>query len=348
LPDSISITNELLVKVTSNLLLVDELEIMLCNLVQNRLNFCYRRNLRTDYDPAFYEVAIPTTLYITFKKRLREILSTVEGEKSISYLILSKNQFFTKDPEKNFFSLKDRIMALYQYPETWGIPMNISDVQYMEDILRIYSKHYWSFYRHTEKMLAYYQERFRIADFHAHKLKDPLLLQMLPSNGIVSDLNLLDPKRYDSLHSGILGSISQFNISNLTQKKFANKSFTFIHNSRNPTALYDSLDVLMKHHLLSEQTLKKDFKLIFENKMPSVPLQWTGSLSELAYYVKLLHNEYKVIQGLGNNIWKVTSQLFVNGEGHPYYWKRFKGQKKPSRAELIENAASKLIYRISS
>ncbi|NVN97669.1 hypothetical protein HXX01_05630 [Candidatus Nomurabacteria bacterium] len=120
-------------------------------------------------------------------------------------------------------------------------------------------------------------------------------------------------------------------------------SFTYRHNNKNYPAIMDMYDSLKKNHFIAQDTDKKDFRKIFENSAPGRPIEWKGTLSDLAYFIKLLHNEHNLITSLGNNIWKITSQLFVDPEGEPYDWRRFKGQKKPTRAALIEKAVNCII-----
>jgi len=119
-------------------------------------------------------------------------------------------------------------------------------------------------------------------------------------------------------------------------------AFTYKDNSRNANAVADLFDSLQKNGFISSNADKRDFRRIFENTSPKVPISWAGTLSELSYLIKQIHNGEELIENLGNNIWKVTGKLFCDSDGNYYDWKRFKGQKKPARAALLDKAVALL------
>jgi hypothetical protein len=82
-----------------------------------------------------------------------------------------------------------------------------------------------------------------------------------------------------------------------------------------------------------------EFRKIFRDIRPTNPIIWTGNISELFYFIKLLHNDFELINKIPKNIWKITDSLFVDKNGKPFGWERFRRQSKPAKADLLEKAA---------
>jgi hypothetical protein len=132
-------------------------------------------------------------------------------------------------------------------------------------------------------------------------------------------------------------SVSKNNKTKEIRYAFSYKNF-----NKNITAITDLLNFLKEKNFVAGDTDIKDFRKIFSNSKPDNPIKWSGNLSELYYFVKLLHTELQLISNLDKNIWKVTASIFVDGQSNPYDWKKFKGQKTPASAQLIEKAVKLL------
>ena len=92
-------------------------------------------------------------------------------------------------------------------------------------------------------------------------------------------------------------------------------AYTYTKYISNLSALSDTLVSLKKNNFVAQDTDIKDFRKIFNDTTPSKPITWIGTISELAYFIKYLHNELKLIQEIKTNIWKVTSKIFVDDNG---------------------------------
>jgi hypothetical protein len=108
------------------------------------------------------------------------------------------------------------------------------------------------------------------------------------------------------------------------------------------SAITDLLQFLIAKGFVSQETDISDFRKIFNDTKPDKPIQWLMGIESLAYFIKLLHHDLKLIEPLGNNIWKVTAELFVDKNYHHFEWKKFRNQKTPARAELIYRAIAHL------
>jgi bifunctional DNA-binding transcriptional regulator/antitoxin component of YhaV-PrlF toxin-antitoxin module len=104
----------------------------------------------------------------------------------------------------------------------------------------------------------------------------------------------------------------------------------------------DMFNSLIKNNFISKDTNLKEFRKIFNNTSPDSPIIWTGNISELYYFVKLLHYDFKLIDDLKINIWKVTANLFVDVNENPFDWMKFRKLKNPSKAKIIETCVSNL------
>jgi hypothetical protein len=70
---------------------------------------------------------------------------------------------------------------------------------------------------------------------------------------------------------------------------------------------------------------------------------WTGTISELFYFIKLIHNDLQLVENLKQKQWEVTCQCFVDAEGNLFDRSKFRSQKKPKlTAAKIEKSVSNL------
>jgi len=112
----------------------------------------------------------------------------------------------------------------------------------------------------------------------------------------------------------------------------------------NHFAVTETLNFLKDNGFVEKTTSAVDFKKIFRNVKPSKPIRWLTTISDLAYFIKLIHLKYKVIEKVPNNgIWKVTDMLFVDKSGNNFGWESFRGQKPPVGKTMLEIASKFLL-----
>jgi len=119
-------------------------------------------------------------------------------------------------------------------------------------------------------------------------------------------------------------------------------SYYYIGFNKNPGAIADLLDSLKKCGFVAPDTNVKDFKKIFRCEKPDTPIMWYTHVSDLAYFIKYIHREIKVIENMDKTIWTVSANLFVLCDGTHIDAEKLKGQKKPARAKELESAANHL------
>ncbi len=120
-------------------------------------------------------------------------------------------------------------------------------------------------------------------------------------------------------------------------------SFTYNQLSLKSDYIYDLFDGLKSNKFIDSKTNKLDFKRIFSGKPVEKPIIWTGTISDLHYFVKLIHNINQSVEDLKQHQWEVACKCFINSDGSQFDRKQLKEQKKPkSTASILESIANKL------
>jgi hypothetical protein len=128
-----------------------------------------------------------------------------------------------------------------------------------------------------------------------------------------------------------------------SKKKEPVFSFTYKQFNKSQTKLSDLFNGMKKNSLIAKDTSITNFKKVFSGNEIATPITWTGNASELYYFIKLLHNDYKLISNLNQQQWKVTCKCFVSSENGTFNPDKLKSLKKPkATAKHIETLASLL------
>ena len=124
-----------------------------------------------------------------------------------------------------------------------------------------------------------------------------------------------------------------------------NKGYLYKFLATYPDDLKDLHDGLVKAELIEKDTPFSRFKVLFSDKPVEHPVVWTGNVSELCYFIKLIHNVYEAVEDTRQRQWDIACRCFVKADGTPFDRDKLKGQKKPAKsAELIEKMANLLEY----
>lgn len=91
----------------------------------------------------------------------------------------------------------------------------------------------------------------------------------------------------------------------------------------------------LKNFIAKYQT--QPFRKIFSGGAHSdiEPVKWKGTMAELSYFIKRLHNHYKLIKDTKRKHWKMAVNLFVDEKRRPFKVEKLRNQKPPARATLI-------------
>ena len=120
-------------------------------------------------------------------------------------------------------------------------------------------------------------------------------------------------------------------------------SFTYKQLNTNPDYINDLYDGLKSHGFIADNTTKTDFKKIFSGKEVSKPVTWTKTISDLHYFIMLIHNINKSVEDLKQHQWEIACKCFIRSDGRPFDRQQLKEQKKPkSTSAILEKIASNL------
>lgn len=121
------------------------------------------------------------------------------------------------------------------------------------------------------------------------------------------------------------------------------KSFTYNKLVKNSDALKDLLDSLKRYNLVDSKTTIYDIKKVFSDDEISKPIVWTGNVSDLYYFIVLIHNVNKVVKNISPYHWQVTCNCFIKPDGSSFEVTNLKSQKPPKQnAEMMKKVASLL------
>lgn len=120
------------------------------------------------------------------------------------------------------------------------------------------------------------------------------------------------------------------------------KSFEYIRIEKQPENIMYLFDDLKKGNFIFEDTKLNDFKKVFSKKIIVEKIVWTGTISELNYFIKMLHNVQNKVVDLKKNHWKVAALCFTLPDKLAIDPKLLKVQKKPSKVEMLEKIVSRL------
>lgn len=121
-------------------------------------------------------------------------------------------------------------------------------------------------------------------------------------------------------------------------------SFTYKYLNTQQEYIKDLYDSLKLNNFIDKATNYIDFKKVFTGDRILKPVIWSGKISELNYFIKLIHNINKSVINLNQHQWEVACKCFIKSDGLDFERNNLKEQKKPkSTANLIEKVAAKLI-----
>lgn len=128
-----------------------------------------------------------------------------------------------------------------------------------------------------------------------------------------------------------------------TDKPIPFNSFTYKQYNTAPDKLDDLWDSLKLNKFISANTPLATFKKVFSGSEINTPVTWTGNISELYYFVKLIHTDLKLVEYLKQKIWEVTCICFVDENGEPFDRSKFRSLKRPNlTGDKIDKAVNLL------
>lgn len=128
-------------------------------------------------------------------------------------------------------------------------------------------------------------------------------------------------------------------VENITpeNKKVSNiKSFEYISLQTEHENITNLLKELKRLNLVDQVTELKHFRTVFTNKEVLQKINWTGNISELAFFIKTIHNTSKKVKDTKQRLWEITVNCFQMDNGSILEQSKLRGQKKPATSSEIE------------
>ncbi|WP_372745286.1 hypothetical protein [Lutibacter sp.] len=129
---------------------------------------------------------------------------------------------------------------------------------------------------------------------------------------------------------------------NLIENTNRYQSFKYLSFAKNPDAITNLRDSLIKNNFIDKNTKLTDFKKIFAGGEINNKIIWKGNISELSFFIKNLIMDKNSIQDLKLKHWKVTINCFLMDDEREITIANLRGAKLPARLNLIENALKNL------
>lgn len=120
-----------------------------------------------------------------------------------------------------------------------------------------------------------------------------------------------------------------------------NIAFTYVGTSASfKPKITEFKNCLVDSGFIDKSTKLADFNKIFKNELPSNPIIWLGSRTDLKYLISSL-KKMALIQSVGNDLWKITSNCFNVDDNTSYDFRKYKSLKNPT--PTICNKLDKII-----
>lgn len=117
-------------------------------------------------------------------------------------------------------------------------------------------------------------------------------------------------------------------------------SFKYINHTTGSQNLTDLMNSLKRSALIHKDTSLANFRSVFSEREMEQKIIWTGNISELAHFIKTLHNTAKKVHDTKQKQWEITINCFELADGTELTKDKLRTQKAPARASIIEKAVN--------
>lgn len=107
----------------------------------------------------------------------------------------------------------------------------------------------------------------------------------------------------------------------------------------NINKLYKELN---SKNFIHPDTRLVNFKKVFSGGEIIKPIIWIGTMTELGYFVKQLHDKLKYVENLKHQKWPVAINCFIQGDGTQFERTPLRSQVIPSTSRIIDSLLEEL------
>ena len=120
-------------------------------------------------------------------------------------------------------------------------------------------------------------------------------------------------------------------------------SFTYKNLLSGSENLNKLMNFLKSKEFINKETSSADFKAVFSNSIIKNKIIWDTNISDLAYFIKCVHNKAKKVENTKQKHWDITINCFViPKDKEPLNKSRLRQQKIPATRASIETAVNLL------
>lgn len=254
------------------------------------------------FDPNYFDSFISGPLLHEFKTSLYDHIRPLNNQEINRYLTSSLHQFKTHTPPKRHKAFLLNYHDTYWFPNVVEYKTNEYDAKYTTHVWKHYAAHFDQFRVETEKIY----DEFKLG---------LVGIPDTPKVIISSDILKVKPP-----------------------KKVYHLSFKYVNLLQGAENLTDLLKSLKKNKLVADDTALTIFRAAFSEKEMDEKIVWTGNISELAYFIKTLHNTAKKVEDTKQKQWEITISCFQLVDDSELTKDKLRAQKKPAKASIIEKA----------
>lgn len=259
-------------------------------------------------------------IFNTIKSEFDRIYRTIDEDRNENLILYHLNDILSKRLKTQ---LKDigNLLKQKDYELTYINPKKASyqiDQQhktntYIMQLLKISLMHLYL--EIQEAFIDWINDDLIVEDFYTQFLNEPI-----PDKLPIHKIQILEiqPEPIKKSKSKKSDTSIQFN------------SFLYKQFNTNPDKINDLWDSLKLNNFICPDTPLPTFKKIFSGTEINTPVKWTGNISELFYFVKSIHNDFKLVEDMKQKQWQVTCICFVDENSEPFDRSKFRSLKRPN------------------
>ena len=122
------------------------------------------------------------------------------------------------------------------------------------------------------------------------------------------------------------------------------KSFKYKHYDTKPDNLTNLCNSLKLNNFIDKSTTVPQFKRVFSGKAVSNPVIWTGTKSDLYYFIHTIYNENEILADMKQRQWKVACECFIKPDGSKFDPAKIRLLKRPAKtADKLDKAIQHIL-----
>jgi hypothetical protein len=133
---------------------------------------------------------------------------------------------------------------------------------------------------------------------------------------LISTLNLLSNNfskdtEHKNYHIELKLAIEKLSNEYSTYLNRTTKNYSFRYNNSSFIKIQILYRVLKENDLIDKETTLNDFELVFKNETIKKLIRWTGSTSELKYFIKIINTSDYGFENNADEKWRVAVNCFI-------------------------------------